>query len=461
MSEGQRRGKYGRFLSAALVASDILLFNLTFSAALLVAPPGLHGVRLKLLWLLLNVAIIPVGFIRRRLTEGRSVFMDRIIVAAFSALVLHFICFTALLAFIEVDKIPWHFLGTLYCFLIPLLPAWWIGCRVLIKHVRRRGRNFLRVVITGTDETAVRLCEEMISDSAYGYRVCGFFGPKPTAKLKAPWLGPVENLSEFLTRNYIDEVYNTLGEADGLSEVIRATDANGTSLIFVPQIPPTVPRGFQLDRVGTIAVLNQTRSPLHNPFNRFIKRTLDVVISGSFLLLSPVIFIPVALAIKFSSPGPVFFNQIRTGYHGKPFLCRKFRTMKQNDDADSRQATPDDPRKTPIGNFLRRTSIDELPQFINVLKGEMSIVGPRPHMLAHTATYSAIINKYMARHNVKPGITGWAQVNGYRGSTDHLWQMEKRVECDVWYIENWNLALDIKIIARTVINAFSGDKNAY
>ncbi|MDE5930840.1 MAG: sugar transferase, partial [Muribaculaceae bacterium] len=158
---------------------------------------------------------------------------------------------------------------------------------------------------------------------------------------------------------------------------------------------------------------------------------------------------------------PVYFKQERTGYRGNSFYCYKFRTMKVNASADNCQATRHDPRKTRVGDFLRKTSLDELPQFINVWKGDMSIVGPRPHMLKHTKEYSELIDRYMVRHMVKPGITGWAQVNGYRGLTDELWKMERRVEFDTWYIENWTFFLDLKIMVRTVINAIKGESNAF
>lgn len=183
--------------------------------------------------------------------------------------------------------------------------------------------------------------------------------------------------------------------------------------------------------------------------------------SATVLLFSPLVFIPVAIAIKLSSPGPIFFKQKRTGYRGREFYCYKFRTMRVNKSADTQQATKNDPRKTRVGDFLRRTSIDELPQFINVFIGNMSVVGPRPHMLKHTEQYSHLIKKYMVRHYIKPGITGWAQINGFRGQTEELWQMEQRVEHDVWYIEHWNPLLDLKIIFRTVTNAIHGEKNAF
>jgi putative colanic acid biosynthesis UDP-glucose lipid carrier transferase len=213
--------------------------------------------------------------------------------------------------------------------------------------------------------------------------------------------------------------------------------------------------------MGAVPVLTLRRNPLSKHINRFIKRAFDITFSSIVLLFSPIIFIPVAIAIKISSPGPIFFKQLRTGYRGRDFHCWKFRTMRVNADSDKLQAQKNDPRKTKVGDFLRKTSIDELPQFINVFLGSMSVVGPRPHMLKHTQDYSQLIDKYMVRHLIKPGITGWAQANGWRGQTEELWQMEKRVEYDVWYIEHWTFLLDIKIIIRTVLNAIHGEKNAF
>ena len=207
------------------------------------------------------------------------------------------------------------------------------------------------------------------------------------------------------------------------------------------------------------------RQPVNSPplgrwSAKSAKRLLDIVLAGTAAIFFPLLLIPVAIAIKLSSPGPVFYRQLRTGYRGKPFNRLKFRTMRY-DPQDEAPVEKNDPRVTGVGRFLRHSSIDELPQIFNVLAGHMSIVGPRPHMVSHTEYYSEIIDRYMARHSVKPGITGWAQVNGYRGTTDRLWKMERRVEHDMWYIENWSFLLDLKIIARTGINIFKGDENAY
>jgi putative colanic acid biosynthesis UDP-glucose lipid carrier transferase len=201
---------------------------------------------------------------------------------------------------------------------------------------------------------------------------------------------------------------------------------------------------------------------LSHTHNAIIKRAIDVVVSFIFLTtLFPVIYLVLGTLIKLSSPGPVFFVQERTGLKGKKFNCYKFRSMKCNGEAHTRQATANDERKTHIGNFIRRTNLDELPQFINVLKGDMSLVGPRPHMLRHTAEYSRLINKYMVRHFIKPGITGWAQINGFRGETNKLEDMEGRIKKDIWYIENWSVAIDMEIMLKTVLMMITGDKKAY
>ncbi|MBO7317226.1 MAG: exopolysaccharide biosynthesis polyprenyl glycosylphosphotransferase, partial [Bacteroidales bacterium] len=230
---------------------------------------------------------------------------------------------------------------------------------------------------------------------------------------------------------------------------------------IIPSMVPYLHRCLHYDNVGSVPILSIRPEPLENPLNSALKRTFDILFSGLFLIFFPLVLIPVAIAVKVSSPGPVFFKQKRTGLRGKDFYCYKFRTMRVNDKSDEQQATKNDPRKTKVGDFLRKTNIDELPQFWNVFKGDMSVVGPRPHMIKHTEDYSKLIDTYMLRHLVKPGITGWAQVNGYRGETKELWQMAKRVQYDVWYIENWDFFLDLKIIYLTIANTLRGEKNAY
>jgi putative colanic acid biosynthesis UDP-glucose lipid carrier transferase len=225
----------------------------------------------------------------------------------------------------------------------------------------------------------------------------------------------------------------------------------------VPNVRNYLKRKMNMALYGDVPVLYISEIPLNRPGNKLFKRVFDIVVSVIFLVFFfPWIYLIVGAIIKLTMPGPVFFKQKRTGLDGREFWCYKFRSMKVNDEADSVQATKDDPRKTKFGNFMRHTNIDELPQFWNVLMGTMSIVGPRPHMLKHTEVYSQLISKYMVRHFVKPGITGWAQVTGCRGETHELWQMERRVRKDIWYIENWSFLLDLKIIWLTIWEVISG-----
>jgi putative colanic acid biosynthesis UDP-glucose lipid carrier transferase len=217
-----------------------------------------------------------------------------------------------------------------------------------------------------------------------------------------------------------------------------------------------------VESIGNVLVFTTQNTPLDNFHNVIAKRVFDLVFSFVFLVtLFPVIYLIIGIIIKLGSPGPVFFVQERTGKNGATFKCYKFRSMRCNDEANTKQATANDSRKTRVGNFLRKTNLDDLPQFINVLKGDMSIVGPRPHMLLHTEEYSRLVNKYMVRHFIKPGVTGWAQINGCRGETKEVSQMEDRIRKDIWYLENWSFLLDIEIIIRTVFVTFKGDVKAY
>jgi exopolysaccharide biosynthesis polyprenyl glycosylphosphotransferase len=220
---------------------------------------------------------------------------------------------------------------------------------------------------------------------------------------------------------------------------------------------PTIIEGF-----GHIPVISFRQEPLENVLNRFLKRSFDILFSLFVIIFILSWLVPIlAIIIKLESKGPLFFVQMRSGKDNAAFKCYKFRSMRVNNDSDKKQASRQDARITKVGAFIRKTNIDELPQFFNVLIGDMSIVGPRPHMLSHTEEYSKLISKFMVRHFLKPGITGWAQVSGYRGETRTIDAMERRVEADVWYLENWSFLLDLKIIFLTMWNTFKGEENAF
>lgn len=304
-----------------------------------------------------------------------------------------------------------------------------------------------------------------------GYNLLGYFIKTDSDSMtnsstgeELAYLGEESELLPFIENNHVDELYIGV-MPDKLKEykaLMRLCEKHMIRTYYVPTISYGEFRSAKVMEFGDIYVMSQYNEPLKDMRNRIQKRVFDFVVSLLFICtLFPIILIIVAIVSKITMPGPLFFKQKRTGYDGKDFVCYKFRSMKVNKDSDKVQAVKDDPRVTKWGLLMRHTNIDELPQFINVLKGNMSIVGPRPHMLAHTDYYFQLISDYMIRHYVKPGITGWAQTHGERGETKTVDDMKRRVEKDIWYIEHWSFWLDIQIILKTVSDAIHGDEKAY
>ena len=346
-----------------------------------------------------------------------------------------------------------------------LLLIWRIGCNKLLKNIRSRGRNQMCCIYIGSGKNLRELFKEM-KYPASGYKVLGYFDYVSNRKMseKMSYLGEPDEVLDFLIENKVHQVYCSLPskESETILPIVWWCEKNFIHFYSVPNVRNYIQRRMHFNTVGDVPVLSLYNEPLSNPDNQFVKRTFDLVVSGLFLFtVFPIIFLIVGAIIKITSPGPIIFKQKRTGINGKEFWCYKFRSMRVNKDADKVQATKQDPRKTKFGDFIRKTNIDELPQLINVFKGEMSLVGPRPHMLKHTVEYSALIDNYLVRHWVKPGITGWAQVTGFRGETETLSQMEGRVKADIWYMEHWSFLLDLLIIYRTFVNVIVGEEKAY
>ena len=343
--------------------------------------------------------------------------------------------------------------------------------RLVIKNYRQMGRNTRHVTFVGADPELLVMYEKLMGDASKGYRVDGYYAdgvfenvPENVLLKK---LGSMQDFSEAMRRQTIpfvtDEIYVSISrrERDLIKQISNYCDQHVIRFYYVPVSVETLGINLKRELLDDIEIFTTYENPLENPVNKAVKRLFDIVLSSVALLCTLPFFPVIWLIIKTQSPGPLFFKQARTGLDGKEFMMYKFRSMHVNADADKVQATENDPRKYPFGNFMRKANIDEFPQFWNVLKGDMSIVGPRPHMLAHTEMYSQAISKYMVRHFVKPGVTGWAQVTGFRGETRELWQMEGRVKRDIWYMENWSFWLDIRIMWMTVKTIFIHDKKAY
>lgn len=393
------------------------------------------------------------------------VYLDKIVQRAFSVISLLIFLFATCLIFLNVGDVLATFLVVYYVSTIVVFSYWRVFVRMLLKFYRRKGYNFKRVVIVGAGKNGMELYRAMRDDISSGFNILGFFDDNLALKDILPsYLGTTDKVEEFAIAKDIDEIYCTLPGTND-EKILRMLNFAEKQMIrfyIVPEFYRNVKKSMVMEFLESVPLLTIRCEPLQAFYNRALKRSFDLVFSSVVLCtIFPILYVLIGFLIKRSSPGPIFFKQKRTGLYGHDFECYKFRTMRVNDQADTMQAVKDDPRKTKIGDFLRRTNLDEFPQFINVFKGDMSVVGPRPHMLKHTEQYSALIDKYMVRHLVKPGVTGWAQVTGYRGETKTLEQMEGRVKRDVWYIENWTFFLDLKIIVVTLVNMFRGDKNAY
>lgn len=458
--KGKRQ--YGQFIRWIFIAIDLVVLNVSYIATCLLTDIQHQPFYGKPVWLMLNLSFLAVVFVLSTLHDKRVVYIDRVLMLLLKYMLLHVVIFLMLLSFVD-EVISWKTIALFYTIFALSLATWWIVSRKLLKWYRSKGFNYKKIVIIGggTSGAGMRLMQQLKEDEGYGYHIVGFFDDEPVKDLDA-YRGGVNELESFIEKNSIDEIYCAIpeNERQELQHIINVAERNAIDFYYVPQFSKYISRRFEIETFGAVPVMSIHPHPLQNPLNKAIKRGFDLLVSSFVLLCSPIVFLPIAIGVKLSSPGPVFFRQERTGYRGKSFQCLKFRSMRVNDKSDTLQATKDDPRKTKFGNFIRKTSLDELPQFINVFKGDMSIVGPRPHMVQQTHEYSELIDKYMLRHTIKPGITGWAQVNGFRGPTDELWKMEKRVELDVWYTENWNFMLDIKIMFLTVFNAIRGEKNA-
>ena len=328
---------------------------------------------------------------------------------------------------------------------------------LLSKYRILLGGNLRSVIVIGKNEKTRQLIHTFNSRLEFGYNFKKQFCTNDNDFT-------IEKCIEYVLENNIDEIYSSVAELSNkqINKLIDFADNNLRELKFIPDNKDIFTKKLRYEYYEYVPVLSFREIPLQDPVNKFIKRTFDVIFSSLVIIfvlswLTPLL----AILIKLESKGPVFFKQSRNGFNYKEFDCYKFRSMTPNKDAHLYQATRGDQRVTKIGKFIRKTSIDELPQFFNVLFGDMSVVGPRPHMVSHTNMYAKRIDKFMVRHFVKPGITGLAQVSGFRGEVENDKDIIGRVKYDIFYIENWSLLLDLRVIYKTFINALKGEDKAY
>ena len=335
--------------------------------------------------------------------------------------------------------------------------------RQLLLLSLKSEENQRKVVIVGANEGSHKLANNIINNLAYGLKLTGYFDDRPEERtdtpMGAPYLGAMNKLPDYVKKNGIDLIYITIpvSHQQRVLDLLDKLHDTTASIYFTPDIFVYELIQARMDNIGDMPLVALCETPFSG-LNGVLKRLSDVLFSVFILVLISPILLIIALAVKLTSPGPALFAQKRYGLDGDEIVVYKFRSMTVCDDGDEiKQATRNDARVTKLGAILRKYSLDELPQFINVLQGRMSIVGPRPHAVAHNEMYRGMIKGYMMRHKVKPGITGWAQVNGYRGETDTVEKMQKRIEYDLDYLRNWSLGLDAIIILNTVVTVFKTD----
>ncbi len=335
--------------------------------------------------------------------------------------------------------------------------------RYFLRSMRKKGYNLKHILLVGYSHAAEEYIDRIIANPQWGYKIRGILDDHVEAGTEykgVKVLGRIANLMVILPQNRLDEIAITLGlnEYYRLEEIVALCEKSGVHTKFIPDYNRVIPTKPYTEDILGLPVINIRHVPLTNTYYAFLKRLMDIVGSiCAIVIFSPVMLFSVVM-IKLTSPGPLIFKQERVGLHNRPFMMYKFRSMEVQapEKEKTRWTVKDDPRVTGFGKFMRKTSIDELPQLFNVLKGEMSLVGPRPERPFFVEKFKEEIPRYMIKHQVRPGITGWAQVNGYRGNTS----IRKRIEYDLYYIENWTLGLDIKILILTIFKGFI-NKNAY
>jgi Undecaprenyl-phosphate glucose phosphotransferase len=367
--------------------------------------------------------------------------------------------FTVLILQININNIVVFF--KTYSFVLSTLIIYRFFFFFFFKWYRKRGYNYRNIVIVGYGKTSIELVKTFESHPEYGYKFLAYFTEKDK---NHDLLLPVNKLFDFCINQSIDQIFCCIPFVSNttIKKIIEFAESHHIMVSITTDFRGYSNKGFELEKIQNIPVLNLLKSPLEISVNRFFKRVVDVSISLLFVI---VVYVPLyfifGILIKLDSKGPILFKQERTGLKNKVFTCLKFRTMKINIDSDVTQATQNDSRVTRVGAFLRKTSLDEIPQLINVLKGEMSLIGPRPHMVKHTEEYSGLIKRFMARHYILPGMTGLSQVKGCRGEICNKRDIANRLRYDTFYIENWTILMDIEIFFKTIRIIIKGDENAY
>lgn len=457
--------KRSKYLKVLFSLGDFVILNLSFVGAYFAKFYTLDGLAIPPyleLWILVNVFWGSLTLIFKPYNIDRTTKLNEILKKHYALVVIHLLMITAFWVFNKAYYYSRAQLLITFLLFLVSISVWRLIFVYTLGILRAKGFNIRKVIVIGYRNNSSDIVKHFYKHPEYGYRVIKTFGNNiaETNSLDEK----LENIKQYVLQNEIDEIYCCMPYMN-LSELRSLVDFGHESLVKIKLIGnfQGLPlSGLKSTNYGSIPVINVTSIPLDEWKNKVSKRIFDITFSSLVILFVFTWLIPIiAIIIKLTSRGPVFFKQKRTGLNNNIFECWKFRTMYINGEADLKQATKDDPRITPIGKFLRKTSLDELPQFFNVLVGNMSVVGPRPHPVKLNEQFTPQIKKFAQRHSVKPGITGLAQAKGYRGETATFEKMNNRVRLDRFYVEKWFFSLDIKIILLTILSLAKGQENAY
>lgn len=405
-----------------------------------------------------------LSYLSRDYKIGRAVSYYSTFKKAFISVFVFVSLMTLMWLFLSDGTIERHFIMSLILLLFVWITIYRVFVHLLLDRYRTFGGNIRNVIIIGYDPLGFKLFDLLGRKPHYGIRCEGIYSTSLTdiSEKGYPLKGSMNDFFQ-LDFSKLDTIYisDKISQVQK-NEVIIYADSLSKRVKLLPEIKTDLLKTFVLRRYESVSVIDINSLPLDNFFNSLVKRSFDLTFSAVIVIFFLSWMWPIfGLIIKFESKGPVFFKQYREGKDGSKFLCLKFRTMVQNDQADTMWAAKDDPRTTKFGSFLRKTSLDEFPQFFNVFLGQMSVVGPRPHPISLNAEYKARVEKFAKRHESKPGVTGLAQAMGYRGEINQFHQMNSRVKLDRFYLQNWSFWLDLKVILLTVIGILRGDEKAY
>ncbi len=455
--------RYSKFTRSIYLIGDLILLNISFLLSYFVIfghfyPVEDHYISLHFYF---NLTWIITAFIINIYDIQRVAGNKDIILNIIRLFFLHILLTTAFIVVREESVYSRNFLFLAYAITSIAVIFWRLGSVFFFRLYRKAGGNYRRIIIIGFGETGRELKRYFDIHPQYGYRFLGFFDDYingiPDVK------GKTEEIKNFVIKNHVDEIYCSLADINNerVDDLIEFCENHLIRFKIIPDFTGIRYKKFKLDFYGDFPIVTFRDIPLDDHLNQFAKRGFDILFSLIILITVGIWLFPIiAILIWMDSPGPIIFRQRRNGKNKNVFWCYKFRSMHINKECDIRQASRNDERITQIGKFLRKTSLDEFPQFINVLRGDMSVVGPRPHPLKLDERFESL-DHYRERQMVKPGVTGLAQVKGLRGETPHIQLMEHRVQMDSFYIKKWSFLLDIKIISMTLGSLVKGDKNAF